>query len=470
MNVPFDPTVVPWDHLDPGDTRLAARAAARKRVFVFATEDCDDTDLTWQWMRGKGEACLFMTAAEPELFRDEADELRDRHAVIVLSGGLPPDLTKSMVRDLSARIGSVAGRVSVCPFTGDSPDYAERWAQPVADWLASGTKTAQKAAHQFINADDLMRKTFPPMKWIVPGFLPEGCTIFAGKPKVGKSWAMLDWALAVGSGDNAFGGIECERGDALYLALEDNERRLQSRLRKLKAGEGLRLTFLTEAPRLGEGLEDLIRDWAAGIERPRLVILDTLAMVRPATKASDRGYSDDYGAVAKCRDLAAELGIAVVIVHHTRKMAGEDPFDDVSGTLGLSGAADASAIIRRDGAGTTLYVRGRDIEEAEHALSFDRETCRFSVLGAAADVRRSDERRAILDAIDEAGEPMSPTQIADALGILRNNVKQLLFKMVRAGEVAKAGPGKYGLPSQVDDPEITDNLDNPITGDGGDHE
>ena len=86
---------------------------------------------------------------------------------------------------------------------------------------------------RMISAADLQGKKFPPIKYVIPGYIAEGLTLFAGRPKLGKSWACMDWSCAVASGGNAFGDIECETGDVLYLALEDNERRLQDRLKKL---------------------------------------------------------------------------------------------------------------------------------------------------------------------------------------------------------------------------------------------
>ena len=59
------------------------------------------------------------------------------------------------------------------------------------------------------------------------GMVPEGVALLAGKPKLGKSWLALGLCVAVASGGVAFGNVRVEKGSALYLALEDNERRLQ---------------------------------------------------------------------------------------------------------------------------------------------------------------------------------------------------------------------------------------------------
>ena len=108
-----------------------------------------------------------------------------------------------------------------------------------------------------------MNMRFEPIKYVVPGIIVEGLTLLASKPKVGKSWMMLHAAIAVARGGFTLGEIKCAEGDVLYCALEDNLRRLQSRMTKLLGTQPgpRRLAFITEMPRLAEGGLDLIKDW-----------------------------------------------------------------------------------------------------------------------------------------------------------------------------------------------------------------
>jgi hypothetical protein len=139
-------------------------------------------------------------------------------------------------------------------------------------------------------------------------------------------------------------------------------------------------------------------------------------------------------------------------VHHTRKGNGaeSDPFEKVSGTLGLSGAADTTVILDRDGNGATIYGRGRDIEEINSAVEFDPITCRWRVQGAASEVRRSDERSEVLAILDDADELMSPTELAALTGKRNGTIRKLLHTMVKAGEVRKTKRGKYLHPERTD--------------------
>ncbi|MCJ2099365.1 AAA family ATPase [Methylobacterium sp. E-046] len=303
-------------------------------------------------------------------------------------------------------------------------------------------------------AAELMDEVLPPIRYIVPGIFAEGLTLFGGKPKLGKSWFLLGTAIAVAMGGYALGTIEVEQGDVLYLALEDNKRRLQKRLGQLLPTTACnipvrlpeRLHYDLNCRRLDDGGLDDIRAWIESRPDPRLVIVDVLNKVRPAMKGNEGIYDYDVRSLEGLQGLAAEFGIAIVVIHHTRKAEAEDPFDCLSGSTGLTGTADTTLVLARDSQGTTLYGRGRDIEEIESALTFDRTSGAWTMLGAAADVRRSDERNLILDALRQSSEPMSPKDIMLAAGLeSRNALDVTLYRMMKAGEIEKAGRGSYYL-------------------------
>jgi len=302
-------------------------------------------------------------------------------------------------------------------------------------------KSSTEGAIKTITASTLQGKKFPPLRYAVDGYLAEGLTLLAGKPKIGKSWMALDFAMAVATGGLALGSAQCRIGPVLYCALEDNHRRLQRRMSKLY-GEvedwppGLH--FATQVKRLDDGLIDDLRDWIE-THHPNLVIIDTFAGVRPQGRRD--GYDADYSALSPLQEMAGELGVAILVIHHLRKMPGDDPFDMISGTTGLTGAVDTPFVLHRGKQGVTLYGRGREIEEMEQAVEFVGGA--WKVLGDAVEVRRSEERNAILEVLVGADEPMGPKEIADALGWKTDNVKQLVFKMHKDGEINKRGRGRY---------------------------
>src|SRR4030095_59126 len=138
------------------------------------------------------------------------------------------------------------------------------------------------------------------------------------------------------------------------------------------------------------GLED-IEAWCKSVKGPRLIWIDTLAKIRPIAGRNEQAYAADYRAIEGLQKLSGQYGVGIVLNHHLRKASSEDDaFDDVSGTLGLTGAADTIIVMKRHAGMVKIYVRGRDIEEAEFAAEFNKQTCRWRLVGEADEVFRSE--------------------------------------------------------------------------------
>jgi DNA-binding transcriptional ArsR family regulator len=202
------------------------------------------------------------------------------------------------------------------------------------------------------------------------------------------------------------------------------------------------LEFVYQMKKLKDGGVAELRGWIEAKKNPKLVVIDTLAMVRTPTAKGQSYYEADYDSVVELRRLAAEFGIAIIVVHHQRKAEADDLFDTVSGTLGLTGAVDTVMIIDRTSGGAILAAR--DVEETNQAVELD--NCAWRIIGNADSVRSSSERKRILEVMEEAkDEPMSAQQIAREIGGKANSVSHLLRKLTKDGLVAKAKYGKYTL-------------------------
>jgi len=296
------------------------------------------------------------------------------------------------------------------------------------------------------NTNDLMVATFPPLKAIMPGYVYAGFTAFAGRMKLGKTWWAIDCAVAVATGGVAMGSIDCTQGDVLYIDLENGPRRIQSRIRALfphdrELPDMSRLEWVTEAPLLNDGFLGRLDRWRVSVADPRLVIIDVLQRIKPSGNKNQNAYESDYSIWAPLQEWATRHGVAVLGLHHTKKGGADDPLEALSGSNGLSACADTTIVLDQGSSGRTLYVRGRDIEERETAVLFNAGS--WTVLGDAAEVNKSDQRRAILDALRNTTTPLGPKEIAAATGMKDGNVRFLLGQMVTAGEIQKQGYGRY---------------------------
>lgn len=301
------------------------------------------------------------------------------------------------------------------------------------------------------NAVDLMATEFPPPRWAIPGLLAEGLTICAGAPKLGKSWMVLNIAVAVASGGHALGKVPVDPGEVLYLALEDSPRRLQERLKMSLKGAAVpeRLHFETEWLPLKDGGAEDLDAWLSRHPDCRLVVIDVLARVRTAAGEKSDRYQTDYMSVEPLKILADRHQTAILCVHHTRKQTAEDFLESVSGTNGLSGAADTTMVLKRSrtAVDAELYITGRDVEEQKLALSFSPEVGTWTLQGDARQWAVSKTRRDIIEAIETAGMPLTPKEISELCEPTHDVVRQLVRKMADEGQLDALGEGRYITPS-----------------------
>lgn len=227
----------------------------------------------------------------------------------------------------------------------------------------------------FYQAADLFDKQLERTQMIVQRMIPCGLTVLAGAPKRGKSWLALSLGLSVASGAD-FLGQPVLQGSVLYLDLESRQYRVKDRLSKLTLGPapaGLYVAHSAEP--LGQRFYQQMEGWIHGVRDPRLIIVDTLGRVKPGGKRNENAYESDTRQYGALQSWAAQNRIAVIVVHHLRKVKDSDDwFDKINGSNGLVGAADAVLGLggKRGEQVSKLNVSGRDIDgDYSMAIRFD---------------------------------------------------------------------------------------------------
>lgn len=250
-------------------------------------------------------------------------------------------------------------------------------------------------AWKYISSYDLQHKEFPETYYAVEGMIPEGETVIAAPPKTGKSWLMLDMCLKVANGEK-FLGFETHKSDTLYLALEDGEKFEQERLNMVTQDAPKNFHFVfSDVMHLSEGFLFQLDAFIEKFPDTKLVVIDTLNYIQHHPGKGESAYNCDYRTGKDLKAFAEQKEIAIVVVTHTTKMIhAEDEMMNVSGTNGVTGAADAVVVLskeRRTDLDAKMFITGRKVRQSMHEIKFNDKDCRWEYKGVS-DVGDKDQR------------------------------------------------------------------------------
>ncbi len=282
------------------------------------------------------------------------------------------------------RIKALAAQIQ-CDASSTPSELLER-IQKEAERLAE--KQPDRPGFIIISALELQKADLPPIQFLIEGILPVGTSLITAAPKIGKSWMVLDLGLCIAAG-KPFMEHPTHQCGVLYLALEDSLSRLQERMNSILKGEAApkQFYFVTEAPKLDNGLLDMLEGYFRKHPDIKLVIIDTLQKIRGQALPRESAYAQDYREMETLKAFFDKRGISSKFVHHVRKMGDDnDPFNMISGTNGIMGAADTAWVItkKRLDQEATLHITGRDVEQSDTIITFDRGDHRWKPVGPAA--------------------------------------------------------------------------------------
>ena len=223
-----------------------------------------------------------------------------------------------------------------------------------------------------INAETLYYTPLDHPRMLIDGILSNGLAILSGDSKIGKSWMVLWLCLKISLGEPVW-GLPTAQTDVIYLALEDNDWRIQQRMQELIDEPPKNLHFGFSCGKLGAELEGQIKGVLEDNPNTGLLFIDTLQMVRDNVSSRVNAYAQDYKDLSALKRIADDHKMCIFLVHHNRKEHdGSNVFNDMTGSTGIAGVADTCMVLRKEdrfGNDAVLSITGRDIEEKRLKLT-----------------------------------------------------------------------------------------------------
>lgn len=343
-------------------------------------------------------------AGEDKWHSEYTEQLKGRHVLIFQDND---DKGKAFAQETAAALNGSAKSVRVLDLSTVWPDMPEkadvsdmvehygdeRACQLIADLTHNTPEWTPQSGPSvfdtfgFFSVPDLTDEERKPPEFIVEGMIPCGLSFLSGPPKARKTFLALQMAAAVATG-NPFLGRSTKKCDVVYLDLEGSKSRVSTRSDRMTI-QIPRNVYITNRvqKKLSDGLVEELRKLHRERPQIRLVIIDTYSRARGNVKGGGaNAYDQDVAFLEPVQQMAIEENIAILFIHHDKKGAGfaSDSFERLSGTMGISGSADAVLNLILDGkrfdGKATLEFTPRDAKGGEVNLVFDERFCEWQEL------------------------------------------------------------------------------------------
>ena len=301
-----------------------------------------------------------------------------------------------------------------------------------------------------ISAKELCEMDIQEPDWVIEEMIAPGLTILAGPPKAGKTRLATNWAFGLSKGSLILDSIEVKQCGVLFICLEDSYRTMKDRIEILNENSGSipdLLKLAMEWERVGRGGLGALDRYLNEHSEIKLVIIDVLGKFRKPSK-NNNNYDEDLETGSIIKEIADRYSISIIANHHFNKRNGETDFiDRVSGTSGLTGAADTIMALEREMNSDfgTLSMRGREVKDQVLSLRYDEEIGTWY-----ADLNENQKkknmhitRKKIIEYLEEKGKPLRAKEISTGLKSNSKTIRGILRKMIEKGQIKQNG--KHGL-------------------------
>ena len=313
-----------------------------------------------------------------------------------------------------------------------------------------------------LNMLELRNTEIPPLINAVDPIMPEGFGAIAGRPKAMKSFTMLYLAYCVQNG-KPFMGHNVTKGDVIYFALEDSKRRMKDREKKIGVDTWTppQILLQNDIPYLGFGFEECLENWIASKENPRLVIIDTLARLKPKQgRQSGTAYDLDNQLLGKIQTLAVKNNLTIAFVTHLSKATQDYSWDRIQGSVGIQGMTDFMWLIDRGDSSNNASIvgRGRDMSDFEYAVKWNEEQWQYQFEGNLQMVKMNDNRKEVVDAmkiLSKKDKEIAPRDVCKFYGVTVTSkdgkrIARTIQRMEKDFEIIKGEKyGTYRLTADV---------------------
>lgn len=330
-------------------------------------------------------------------------------------------------------------------------------------------RLAQVELPKVLAVEELLSQEQAVPNWTVEDMaITPGLAILGGAAKVGKSYFLLNLAVAISTGLPFLGQRKTQAAGVLVMSLESTPARDQGRIRALLEAYGrgspellpkdLHLAWRWNALDEQSGGIYQLEKYLETNPQTKVVIIDILEAVRPAKKGGSDAYSNDYAFLNPLRQLAYDKGLLIILSTHTNKGSWENPYDALQSSTGVQGASTLNMVLGKKEGRYYLQFRGNEVPEQRLHLSF--EAGLFQEVPDSAEGKDGfswdDEKEPalgefaaqVLAALERVGEPVSVPYLLGELNLLpvdRTRLANALHRLVKAGKVERMGRGYYTL-------------------------